>query len=146
MLHSATRCYSLTVLMTGRCKPSMACQTSGGKTSGLACCYGSSLGESTAAHTPVSPSLPPQATRITKLARVLRLLRLLKLVKLLQGSPFFRKLEMLLGAGLLRLAWLGTSMALLTHWLACVFYLAAQARGEGPDTWVGLAGLAAAGL
>ena len=35
-------------------------------------------------------------------------------------------------------------VVLLTHWLACAFFLAAHLHGEGPDTWVGLAGLGGA--
>jgi hypothetical protein len=36
------------------------------------------------------------------------------------------------------------TVVLLTHWLACIFYLAADLQGEGPDTWVGQAGLGSA--
>ncbi len=79
-----------------------------------------------------------------RLTHVLRLVKLLRLLRLLQSSPFFRRMEALLGAGLLRILRLAMAVVLLTHWLACLFYLAAHLQEEGPSTWVGLLGLAGA--
>jgi hypothetical protein len=62
---------------------------------------------------------------MVKLVRILRLVKLLKLVRLFKNSGLLRKVQAVLGPGLLRLCYLSLVAVTIIHWMACAFYYAA---------------------
>lgn len=60
-----------------------------------------------------------------KLAKILRLLRIIKMLRLLKVGEIIRQMETIVGKGVLRLLYLMTAAATITHMVACLFYYTA---------------------
>jgi hypothetical protein len=63
--------------------------------------------------------------KVIKLAKILRLLRVVKMLRLLKVGEAIRQMESFVGKSVIRVLYLMTTAAMITHFVACVFYYTA---------------------
>lgn len=71
----------------------------------------------------------------------MKILRLLRVVKMLRLPSMLRRLENFIGRDVVRFVQLLLGLLLILHLISCFFYYMSYLGGNGPDTWVGGAGL-----
>jgi hypothetical protein len=81
-----------------------------------------------------------QATRIMRLARIMRLLKMVRMLRIFKLGVVIRRLETLMGRGMLRVVFFVCLATLILHITACFFYFIAMQHDNFENTWVQAAG------